>query len=98
MSLDFITRMIDTVHSFGIVRLVVFTGGEPFLLGEDLYTAVEYAAKRGFLTRIVTNAYWATSLERAGEVLSRLKEAGLTEINCSCDDFHQEHIPLDQIR
>jgi hypothetical protein len=98
MSLLYMTRMIDEVRSFGVASLVVFTGGEPFLLGDDLSAAVAYAAKRGFMTRIVTNAYWAMSFERAAEVLSQLKEAGLTEINYSCDDFHQEHIPLERIR
>jgi hypothetical protein len=98
MSLGLIKRLIDEVRSFGTTSLVVFTGGEPFLLGEDLYRAVEYSARWGFSSRIVTNAYWATSPERACDVLTRLKAAGLSEINYSCDDFHQEFIPLKQIK
>lgn len=98
MSLGFMTRIIDEAHALGVVKIVVFTGGEPFVLGEDLYSAVAYAAQKGLLTRIVTNAYWATSLDRARRVLARLKEVGLTEINYSCDDFHQEFIPLERIR
>lgn len=98
MSIEFITRIIEEAGSLGTVEVIVFTGGEPFVLGEDLYSAVEYAAERGFKTRIVTNGYWATSLEKARAVLARLKATGLTEINYSCDDFHQEHIPLERIR
>ncbi len=98
MSLPFMRRLIDEVHLMGLSRLVVFTGGEPFLLGDDLYKAVAYASGLGFLTRIVTNAYWATSRERAGQILARLKSEGLTEINYSCDDFHQEFIPLERVK
>jgi MoaA/NifB/PqqE/SkfB family radical SAM enzyme len=98
MSLDFIRRMIDQAKALALVQLVVFTGGEPFLLGEDLYTAIQYAADLGFHTRIVTNAYWATSFERACRVIEQLKRLGLTELNYSCDDFHQEFIPLERIR
>jgi len=98
MSLAFITRVIDEVNALGLRSLVVFTGGEPFLLGDDLTRAVEYATSKGFLTRVVTNAYWATSPERAQTTLARLKSAGLTEINYSCDDFHQAFIPLERIK
>ncbi len=98
MSLAFIRQMVDEARALGTVQVVVFTGGEPFLLGEDLFAAVEYTAGLGLLTRIVTNAYWATSLERACEVLDGLKRLGLTELNFSCDDFHQEFIPLERIR
>lgn len=98
MSLDYMCRMIDEVSQYEITRLVVFTGGEPFLLGKTLYQAVEHAAKRGLLTRIVTSAYWATSYEKARRVLTDLQAVGLTEINFSCDDFHQEFIPLERVR
>lgn len=98
MSLAFITRTIDEVCALGLRNLVVFTGGEPFLLGEDLHRAVAYAASCGLKTRIVTNAFWATSAERAQTILARFKSDGLTEINFSCDDFHQAFIPLERIK
>ncbi len=37
MSLQMIKRLIDEAYSLGTVEVVVFTGGEPFLLGEDIY-------------------------------------------------------------
>lgn len=98
MSLALIKKLIDEIKSIGLTSLVVFTGGEPFLLGDDLYSGVEYAASRGFSTRIVTNAYWAKSPKKAKQILTRLIEIGLTEINFSCDDFHQEFIPLERIK
>lgn len=98
MSLQMIMRLLDEAHAIGSVEVVVFTGGEPFLLGDDLYSAVEYASKLGFLTRIVTNAYWATSRDKALHVISGLKDSGLTELNYSCDDFHQEFIPIECVK
>lgn len=98
LTLEDMIAVIDTVYSYGKLELVVFTGGEPFLLGRDLKAAVEYSAKKGLLTRIVTNAYWAKSHKIAEKVISNYKTAGLTEINLSCDDYHQEFIPLDRIK
>ena len=98
LSLDEIVQVIDDVYSYGKLELVVFTGGEPFLLGRDLLGAVEYCASKELLTRIVTNAYWAKSAADARKVVDRYKNAGLSEINISCDDYHQEFIPLERIR
>ncbi len=98
LSLSEMTELIDTVYSYGKLELVVFTGGEPFLLGRDLKAAVQYCSDKGVSTRIVTNAYWARDLDKALRSIRSLKEAGLTEINLSCDDYHQEFIPLERIK
>ena len=90
--------LVDKVYSFGKLELVVFTGGEPFLLGDDLVACVEYCARKGLATRIVTNAYWALTAEAARTMMRRYKDAGLKEINLSCDDYHQEFIPLESIK
>jgi hypothetical protein len=90
--------IIDQVYAFGQLRLVVFTGGEPFLLGDDLLHCVAYCAGKGLATRIVTNAYWAVTPESARSRIQQCKEAGLSEINLSCDDYHQEFIPLERIK
>lgn len=98
LTLPQIRQLIDEVSDIGLTSVVVFTGGEPTLLGKDLYEAISYAAVKGFKTRVVSNAYWARSPERARAVIRRLQQAGLTEINFSCDDFHQEHIPLERVK
>ena len=43
------------------LRLVVFSGGECFLLGEDLDEAIGLASGKDVITRCVTNGYWADS-------------------------------------
>lgn len=98
LSAEQMMQIVDEVHEWGTLLLVVFTGGEPFLLGDDLFKIVAYVAEKGLLTRIVTNAYWATSKSKAIEVLSKLKTLGLSEINVSCDDYHQEFIPLKNVK
>lgn len=91
-------RIVDEVRGWGSLRLVVFTGGEAFLLGKDLRRAVAYTADNGILTRIVTNAFWAKSRDKAVRILGELKNAGLSELNISCDDYHQAFVPLDNVK
>jgi MoaA/NifB/PqqE/SkfB family radical SAM enzyme len=56
--------------------MVAFTGGEPLLLGDNLVAAVREASSQGFVTRVVTSAYWGKNLSVARKKLEQLKEAG----------------------
>lgn len=96
LSLEKMCRYIDEAAELG-VRLIVFSGGEPFLLGDALDSAVRYAALTGLLTRIVSNAFWATSKEIALERLGKLKRAGLCEVNFSTGDNHQQFVPVQNV-
>ncbi|MCC6994144.1 MAG: radical SAM protein [Deltaproteobacteria bacterium] len=80
------------------LEVIIFAGGEPLLLGQDLLAAIRLCKRHGVVTRIVTNAYWATSREHARFKLRELKEAGLDEVNISTDDYHLPWIPLDAVR
>ncbi|MCE5312741.1 MAG: radical SAM protein [Nitrospiraceae bacterium] len=88
-------RYIDEAESIGTVGQVIFTGGEPSLLGDDLIKAIEYSSSKNLLTRVVTNGIWAKTSEAADRYLDSLISAGLTEINISMDDLHQRWIPLE---
>jgi hypothetical protein len=98
LSLSDMIKIVEHVYSFGKLRIVVFTGGEPFLLGKDLLLCVEHCAKKGLATRIVTNAFWAKNLKTAKQIIKAYKDVGLSEINLSCDDYHQEFIPLERVK
>lgn len=98
MSLDFMLKTIDEVASYGHISHVTFTGGEPFLLRDDLLHAIARAKHHGMSTRVVTNAYWAKSADAASKKIKKFKEHGLTEINISVDDMHQEHIPIEYVK
>lgn len=88
---------IDQAAKIKTMRLIVFSGGEAFLLGKNLDRAVACAAQHGLFTRIVTNAYWATTEEVAYRRLTELKNAGLTELNASTGDYHQLYVPIKNV-
>lgn len=98
MTFALMKNVIDTVVEKVEVTHVTFTGGEPFLLKEDLEKGIKQARSHGMTTRIVTNAYWATTVKKSVKILKKMKAAGLTEINISVDDMHQQHIPLQQVK
>lgn len=83
---------IDQAASSTTIKTVIFAGGEPLLLGEDLFLSLERVREKGMRSRLVTNAYWATSESRARDVTRKLRDAGLDELNISIDDFHLPYI------
>lgn len=98
LDFDSIKSIIDEVlHTFDSVEVVIFTGGESFLLGDSLVKAVKYVKEQRLLSRVVTNAYWAVSYDKAISTLRPLVEAGLTEINYSTGDDHQAFVPIQNI-
>jgi pyruvate-formate lyase-activating enzyme len=76
---------------------VVFTGGEATLRWEDLLQSIAYAHSLELPTRIVTNAHWAISLDKAVKCLDELIKHGLDEINYSTGDEHSRFIPVDNV-
>jgi hypothetical protein len=83
--------------SYPLCQLVVFSGGECFLLREDLVAAIEYASSLGLRTRCVTNGYWAKSIRHGRARLEALKTAGLNELNVSTGDYHQRWVSQDTV-
>lgn len=96
--LDEIHRLIDEAKALGTVNQVVFSGGEPTLLGNDLFECIAHATRLGMMTRVVTNGHWGRTPEKAFAFVDRLLAAGLSEINISVDDLHQRWIPIESIR
>jgi hypothetical protein len=96
LSLQAMCRYIDEAAEIG-VKLIVFSGGEPFLLGKDLDAAVKYAASANLFTRIVSNAYWAINESYALERLGELQQVGLCEVNFSTGKFHQKSVPIQNV-
>jgi len=74
----------------GSFQMIYFEGGEAFLYYPILVKATARAKELGFRVGIVSNSYWATSLEDAVEWLRPLVEAGLDTIELSSDLFHGE--------
>lgn len=80
---------VEQIERFGTVRVVYFEGGEPFLFYPVLLEGVRMVRAAGLEAGIVTNAYWATSLEDALSWLRPLSELGIADFSVSDDEFHR---------
>lgn len=78
--------------SFGI------TGGEPFLDFARLLTIVAHGARVGGSVSCVTNAYWASSNERAHQRLAALREAGLAILGVSTSRYHERYVTRSRVQ
>lgn len=86
-------RIAEAKREFSSLSLVAFSGGEPFLLRDELIDCVEYASSLGLRTRIVSNGSWAKRMARATSLCEALASAGLNELNLSTGADHQEFVP-----
>ena len=80
------------------VEWISFTGGEPFLELNLLEELVDYSTYIGMKTEVVSNGYWAKTPAIAAQVLESLRKRGLDVLNLSIDDFHQEQVPINNVR
>ena len=98
LSREQLLTIIDALFEETAIELVVFAGGEPLLLGDDLLAAIARVKEKGALTRIVTNGFWARTPEAAHETLRSLRDAGLDEVNISTDDYHLPFVSLRRVK
>lgn len=88
MTLSDIRETYREARKLGTVRRIYFEGGEPFLYFPIMLEGLREAKQMGFETGIVTNGYWATTLEDAIEWLKPIAEAGINDLTVSDDSFH----------
>ncbi|PWU18825.1 MAG: hypothetical protein C5B50_08125 [Verrucomicrobia bacterium] len=91
-------RYIREATEIPSIKVVVFTGGECFLLGKELDNLMKSASEFGFYTRFVSNGYWATSPEIARRRIEKLVSCGLTEANFSTGDQHAAYVKPEYVR
>jgi len=77
-------------QELGTVDMVYFEGGEPFLFYPIMLEGLREAKAMGFRRGIVTNSFWATSVEDAVEWLRPIAEIGVVDLSLSSDLFHGE--------
>jgi hypothetical protein len=82
-----IQNFLGQAEEQGSIAGIAFEGGEPFLYYATLLAGVQEAARRGFTTQIVTNAFWATSREDALAAL-RPFAGTLGKLSVSSDRLH----------
>ncbi len=98
MSADEMRDLIAQAGELGAGN-VVFTGGEPTLLGDDLPRLLRFIRDETPIasSRLVTNGKWAVTYDAARRLAERWREAGLEEMNISCGEYHQEFVPLSSV-
>ena len=87
MTLQDIRNILAQGQKLGTVQSIYFEGGEPFLYYAVLVQAVREAARMDFDVGVVSNAYWATSLEDAIEWLKPMARL-IHDLSVSSDLFH----------
>lgn len=93
LSIEEIKQTIEKAQiQYPDIKIVVFTGGECFMLKADLFEAIQYCSEKGLQSRCVTNAYWAKRDKKAKHYAIKLREAGITEINISTGLDHQKWV------
>jgi MoaA/NifB/PqqE/SkfB family radical SAM enzyme len=87
MTLQDIRHYLRQARDLGTVGRIYFEGGEPFLYYAAMLRGIREATEMGFETGIVTNSYWATTVEDAIEWLRPV--AGLIQdLSVSSDIYH----------
>ncbi len=87
MTLENIQRILHQAETCDSFHSIYFEGGEPFLYYATLLAGTQEAVRRGYQVGIVSNSYWATSVEDALACLRPF--AGLiSDLSISSDLFH----------
>ncbi len=89
MTLKQIEQVLQQAVDTETVEWIYFEGGEPFLYYMPLLAGAKQAARLGFKVGLVTNSYWATSVEDAIEWLRPLKDL-LQDLSVSSDLYHYD--------
>jgi MoaA/NifB/PqqE/SkfB family radical SAM enzyme len=81
-------KVFDEIEKTGTIEWTYFEGGEAFLFYPLLVEGIRLSRTMGLKTGIVTNSYWATSIEDAELWLKPLCELGIADLSVSDDAFH----------
>ncbi len=97
MTLADIREILRQATDLGTITSIYFEGGEPFLYYAVLLEGVRLAVDSGFEVGIVSNSYWATSVDDA---IAWLKPfVGLIDdLSISSDEYHYDEKLSQQAR
>lgn len=94
LTFEFMKRVIDEARqALPSLQVVVFSGGECYMLKDHLFRTIAYATQKGLKTRTVTNGYWGKTPAMAERSAAAVHDAGLTEVNISTGLDHQQWVP-----
>lgn len=100
MTLEQMKRYVDTCLKTysNSIEILSITGGECFLLGNELDEIIKYGARKGLKVSLLSNGYWGYNYKEARIRVQQLKEAGMTTIGFSAGDDHNHYIPFKSVR
>lgn len=98
LSDEVVYRLVDEAIADSSVEVVSFTGGEALLRRDFILDLIRTVAEGGKRTTLVTNGFWAVNPRAALMRLAELRDAGLSLLTLSADDFHLPFVPIDRIR
>jgi MoaA/NifB/PqqE/SkfB family radical SAM enzyme len=87
-----IKELLNEAVKIGSVEWIYFEGGEPFLFYPLMLEGIKLAHDMGFKIGIVTNAYWAISIEDAELWLKPISKFEISDLSLSEDLFHFEDL------
>ena len=97
MTLAQLTSAIDQAAACG-VESVYFEGGEPTLAYPIVLAAAAHARRRGLEWGMVSNCFWATSVEDAKVWLAPFVELGISDLSLSSYAYFVEDADEDCLR
>lgn len=87
LTIKSITEALRQARDTDTIKWIYFEGGEPFLYYATLVNGVQMASEMGFQVGMVTNSYWATTIEDAVQYLKPF--VGLIQdLSISSDLYH----------
>jgi MoaA/NifB/PqqE/SkfB family radical SAM enzyme len=87
MTIKSIMDVLQQARDTDTIKWIYFEGGEPFLYYATLVRGVQLASEMGFQVGIVSNSYWATTIEDAVQYLKPF--AGkIQDLSISSDLYH----------
>jgi hypothetical protein len=95
MSIGQLRAAIDQAAALGTVEMVYFEGGEPTLAYPVVLDAAAHAWGKGLEFGLVTNCYWATTIEDALLWLRPFKDLGIADFSVSAYPYSGDE-PLDE--
>ncbi len=98
MTLAQVRAVLQQAKDLSTVETVYFEGGEPFLFYPIMIESLREADALGFNRGIVSNAYWATSVDDAVEWLRPIAEIGISDLSLSSDLFHGDEVLTQTVR
>ncbi len=89
-TLDQIQNVLNEAKKMESVEWIYLEGGEPFLYYPLMLKGLQIAKAMGFKTGIVTNNYWATTIDDAKLWLKPIIDSGIDDLSLSDDLFHND--------